>query len=143
MGVMGIDEIERYLPHRYPFLFIDRVVESDWETRIVAVKNISVNEPYFQGHFPGHPVMPGVMQLEVMAQAGGLLLNRKHGREGIIAYFTAVRNAKFRRMVVPGDQLRVEVEFQRHRLRSVKVHGRITVDGELSCEADLMFGYTE
>ncbi len=143
MSAMEIDEILKYLPHRYPFLLVDRIIESDWEKRIVGIKNVSVNEPFFQGHFPDHPVMPGVLQLEVMAQVGGLLLNRKEGVEGKIAYFTSVDNAKFRRMVVPGDILRIEVEFLRARLRSAKVHGIITVDGEKSCEADLMFSYAD
>jgi 3-hydroxyacyl-[acyl-carrier-protein] dehydratase len=143
MAEMDIQEILTYLPHRFPFLLLDRILESDWDTRIVALKNISVNEPFFQGHFPGQPVMPGVLQLEAMAQAGGLLLNKKHERKAIIAYFTAVDKAKFRRMVIPGDQLRIEVTFLKHRLRTVKVHGEITVDGELSCQADLMFSYME
>ena len=143
MSAMEIEEILKYLPHRYPFLLVDRIIESDWEKRIVGIKNVSVNEPFFQGHFPDHPVMPGVLQLEVMAQVGGLLLNRKEGVEGKIAYFTSVDNAKFRRMVVPGDILRIEVEFLRARLRSAKVHGIITVDGEKSCEADLMFSYAD
>ena len=83
MSAMEIDEILKYLPHRYPFLLVDRIIESDWEKRIVGIKNVSVNEPFFQGHFPDHPVMPGVLQLEVMAQVGGLLLNRKEGVEGL------------------------------------------------------------
>jgi beta-hydroxyacyl-ACP dehydratase FabZ len=143
MAVMEIDEILKYLPHRYPFLLVDRIEESDWETRIVGIKNVTVNEPFFQGHFPGRPVMPGVLQLEAMAQVGGLLLNKKHGLGGTIAFFSSVDNARFRRMIVPGDVLRIEVEFLRARLRTAKVHGAITVGDERSCEADLMFTYAD
>ena len=143
MSGMEIDEILKVLPHRYPFLLVDRIIESDWETRIVGIKNVSVNEPFFQGHFPGHPVMPGVLQLEVMAQVGGLLLNKREGMEGKIAYFTSVDKARFRRMVLPGDVLRIEVEFLRARLRTAKVHGVITMGDEKSCEADLMFSYAD
>lgn len=143
MAVIEIDEILRILPHRYPFLLVDRIIECDEEKHIVGIKNVTVNEPFFQGHFPGHPVMPGVLQLEAVAQVSGILLNRISGREGAIAYFTAVNEAKFRRMVVPGDTLRMEAEFLRARLKTAKIQGRITVDDELVCQTTLMFTYAD
>lgn len=141
--VMDIDEILEILPHRYPFLMVDRVVECDFEKHIVALKNITFNEPYFEGHFPGHPVMPGVLQLEALAQVGGILLNKIHDRKGAVAYFISVDNARFRRMVRPGDQLRMEVNFLKARMRMAKVRGTIHVGDDLTCEADLMFAYVE
>jgi beta-hydroxyacyl-ACP dehydratase FabZ len=141
--VMDIDEILELLPHRYPFLLVDRVVECDFKKHIVALKNITYNEPYFQGHFPGHPVMPGVLQLEALAQVGGLLLNKVHDRKGAVAYFISVDNARFRRMVKPGDQLRMEVNFLKARMKMAKVRGTIHVGEDLVCEADLMFAYVE
>ena len=143
MPVIEIDEILRILPHRYPFLLVDRVVECDDERHIVGIKNVTVNEPYFQGHFPGHPVMPGVLQLEAIAQVSGILLNRMSNREGAIAYFVSVKDAKFRRMVRPGDTLRIEAEFLRSRLKTAKIEGRITAGGELVCQTSLMFQYAE
>ncbi|WP_052882962.1 3-hydroxyacyl-ACP dehydratase FabZ [Kiritimatiella glycovorans] len=137
--MMETKEIMEVLPHRYPFLLVDRVVECDDEKRIVGIKNLTINEPYFQGHFPGEPVMPGVLQLEAMAQVGGILLNKLGSRAGQIAYFTSIERAKFRRMVVPGDQMRIEVTFLKHRLKMAKVEGRVLVDGERVCEAELMF----
>ena len=141
MTVFGIPDIQRLLPHRYPMLLIDRVDELDEEARrIVAVKNVSFNEPVLQGHFPGQPIMPGVLLLEAMAQAGGLMMNHLNDTPGQIGYFLGIDKAKFRRMVVPGDCMRIEVEFKRVRLSMARAHGVITVDGELACEADLMFG---
>jgi 3-hydroxyacyl-[acyl-carrier-protein] dehydratase len=142
MAVIEIDEILKILPHRYPFLLVDRVIECDFEKHIVGIKNVTVNEPYFQGHFPGMPVMPGVLQLEALAQLSGILLNKISNREGSIAFFTTVSDCKFRRMVRPGDTLRMEVEFLRARLKTAKVQGKITVDGERACETQLMFTYT-
>lgn len=136
-----IDQIIKILPHRYPFLLVDRVVECDYEKRIVGIKNVTMNEPYFQGHFPGHPVMPGVLQLEAMAQVGGILLNCKGNRSGKIAYFTSVDSARFRRMIIPGDTLRIEIEFLKAKLSIAKVAGKIFVGDEVACEAELMFAF--
>ena len=136
-----IDQIIKILPHRYPFLLVDRVVECDYEKRIVGIKNVTMNEPFFQGHFPGHPVMPGVLQLEAMAQVGGILLNCKSNRGGKIAYFTSVDNARFRRMVIPGDTLRIEIEFLKLKMSIVKVAGKIFVGDEIACEAELMLAF--
>lgn len=141
MSEMTIHDILKALPHRYPFLLVDRVVECDGQKNIVAIKNVTANEPFFQGHFPDDPVMPGVLQIEAMAQVGGVLLNRRESREGLISYFLAIDNAKFRKIVRPGDQLRIEVEILRWRLGMGKVRGKITVDGDVTCEAELMFGY--
>ena len=143
MGTMGVEEIMGILPHRYPFQLVDRIVETDDKEWVVGIKNVTSNEPFFQGHFPGHPVMPGVLQIEAMAQVGGVLLSQVLKREGSIAYFLAIDNARFRRIVVPGDQLRIEVKILKFRLNMTKVHGTVTVDGELACEADLMFAYRD
>ncbi len=141
MALLEAKDILKILPHRYPMLLVDRVLECDDKVRVVAIKNLTINEPFFQGHFPGDPVMPGVLQVEAMAQVGGVLVNRMLKKEGVIAYFLAIDNARFRRPCVPGDQLRIEVTFLRSRLGMSKLHGNITVNDELACEADLMFAY--
>jgi len=138
---MEVGEICSIIPHRFPFLMVDRIVENDGKEKIVGIKNLTVNEPFFQGHFPGNPVMPGVLQLEAMAQVGGVLMNRRLHMEGKLAFFLAVDNARFRRVVVPGDQLRIEVQMLRFRLGMVRMHGRVLCGGEVASEADLMFGY--
>ena len=128
------------LPHRHPFILVDRIVECNDKDWIVGIKNVAANEPFFQGHFPGMPVFPGVLQLEAMAQTAGILLNKVMGAEGKIAFYLGVDGAKFRRMVVPGDQLRIEIKFLKLRMGMAKVAGRALVDGELACEATMMFG---
>ncbi|MBU1694298.1 MAG: 3-hydroxyacyl-ACP dehydratase FabZ [Verrucomicrobia bacterium] len=135
------EEILKILPHRYPMQLVDRILECDDKERVVGIKNLTANEPFFQGHFPGHPVMPGVLQLETMAQVAGVLLSRVLKQEGRIAYFLAIDNARFRKVVQPGDQLRIEVKFEKLRMGMAKVHGVCSVDGETACEADLMFAY--
>lgn len=141
---MDIDAIQKILPHRYPFLLVDRVVELDKEKKtMAAIKNVTVNEPFFQGHFPGFPCMPGVLQIEIMAQVGGLLMGSLFDIEGRIAYFLAIDKARFRRVVRPGDVLRIEVKLGKARLKVSRMSARITVDGELAAEADLMFAYRE
>lgn len=137
MAALTIDEIMEILPHRYPMLLVDRIVECDDETRIVGIKNVSANEPFFQGHFPGAPVMPGVLQLEAMAQTGGVLLLRKLGRGGT-PYFMSIDKAKFRKVVKPGDQLRIEVEILNLRSQSAKFDARVLVDGAVVSQAELM-----
>ncbi|MBW7908404.1 MAG: 3-hydroxyacyl-ACP dehydratase FabZ [Kiritimatiellae bacterium] len=141
MSEISSKEILQILPHRYPMLLVDRVIECDMKQRIVGIKNLTIAEPCFQGHFPGDPVFPGVLQLEAIAQVGGILANKAFGGEGRIAYFLAVDRARFRRIVRPGDQLRIEVEFQRARLGMSKMSGKVYVGDELACEADIMFGY--
>ena len=138
---MDILEIMSLLPHRYPFLLIDRVVEMERKQRIVAIKNVTINEPHFQGHFPDYPIMPGVLQVEAMAQAGGALLLGEYSAEeraDKLMVFTGIENARFRRPVVPGDQLRIEVTVLQWRSRAVKMLGNITVDGKLVCDATVM-----
>lgn len=133
---LDITEIMAILPHRYPFLLIDRVVEMERKQRIVAIKNVTANEPQFTGHFPDYPVMPAVMTVEAMAQAGGaLLLTEVPDHASKLMLFTGIDEAKFRRQVVPGDQLRIEVNVLRWRTSAVKMRGVCTVDGALAAEA--------
>ena len=129
-------EIMRILPHRYPFLLIDRVIDIVRKKRIVAIKNVTVNEPFFTGHFPNYPIMPGVLIVEAIAQAGGaLLLTEIPDRENKLMVFTGIERAKFRRPVLPGDQLRIEVDVIVWRSTAVKMQGKAFVDGKLACEA--------
>jgi 3-hydroxyacyl-[acyl-carrier-protein] dehydratase len=138
-NTMDILEIMSLLPHRYPFLLIDRVVEMERKQRIVAIKNVTINEPHFQGHFPDYPIMPGVLMVEAIAQAGGaLLLSEIPDRDSKLMVFTSIENARFRRPVTPGDQLRIEVKVLNWRSRAVKMGGTITVDGKLVCDAVVM-----
>lgn len=143
MALLETEDIMKLLPHRYPMLLVDKIIESDFETKIVGLKNLTVNEPFFQGHFPGHPVMPGVLQLEAMAQVGGVLLNKKLHREHSIAYFISIDKARFRKVLRPGDQLRIEVTFDKIRMGISRVHGKVLCDGELASEAELMFTYRD
>ncbi len=135
---LGITEIMEILPHRYPFLLIDRVVELVRKERIVAIKNVTINEPFFQGHFPTYPIMPGVLIVEAMAQAGGaLLLTEIPNRHDKLVLFTGIDQAKFRAPVVPGDQVRIEVEVLKMRSRGATMRGNAYVDGKLVCEAEI------
>jgi 3-hydroxyacyl-[acyl-carrier-protein] dehydratase len=128
--------IQKILPHRYPFLLIDRVVELERRKRIVAIKNVTVNEEFFRGHFPGNPIMPGVLMVEAIAQTGAsMLLTEIPNRAEKLTVFTGIERAKFRRQVVPGDQLRIEVNVIVWRTSAVKMAGKITVDGAVVCEA--------
>ncbi len=141
MSVIEIQEILNILPHRYPFMLVDRIIECDDERRIVGIKNLTFNEPFFQGHFPTRPVMPGVLQIEALAQVAGILLCRLFGEKGKITYLAAIDNARFRRLAVPGDQLRMEVEVIKAKRRLSKVHAKALVKNQLVSEADLMFSY--
>jgi 3-hydroxyacyl-[acyl-carrier-protein] dehydratase len=133
---MDIVEIMAILPHRYPFLLIDRVVEMERKKRVVALKNVTATEPHFNGHFPGYPIMPGVLMVEAIAQAGGaLLLTEIPDREDKLMVFTGIDSARFRKPVVPGDQLRIEVTVINWRSMAVKMLGIVTVDGKVACEA--------
>jgi len=138
---LRIAEIMRILPHRYPFLLVDRIIEVDGDRRIVAIKNVSINEPFFVGHFPEVPVMPGVLIVEAMAQAGaimGLLHCRPEEIKNSLVYFVGIDEARFRRPIVPGDQLRIEVDVLRRKGRVWKMKGQVLVDGELAAEATLL-----
>ena len=131
-----IAAIMALLPHRYPFLLIDRILTVEPKQRIVARKCVTINEPFFQGHFPGYPIMPGVLQVEAIAQAGGLLILLEYERPGdTLMLFTGVERARFRRPVVPGDVLEIEAKILNLRSRAVRLEGVIRVDGKLVCEA--------
>jgi len=135
---LDINQIQAILPHRYPFLLIDRVLEIERMKKIVAIKNVTVNEPFFQGHFPNFPIMPGVLIVEAMAQAGGtLLLTEIEDRHDKLMVFTGIEKARFRRPVVPGDQLRIEVEVLAWRRIAVRMGGKAFVNGKLVCEATI------
>ncbi len=137
---MRIAEIMRILPHRYPFLLVDRVIEVDPDKRIVALKNVTINEPFFNGHFPGAPVMPGVLTIESMAQAGAILglLEKNADLTTTLVYFLGIDEAKFRRPIVPGDQMRIVVDVIRRKAVVWKMKGEVYVGSELAAEAILL-----
>ncbi|ABM25561.1 MULTISPECIES: 3-hydroxyacyl-ACP dehydratase FabZ [Shewanella] len=142
MNTMDITEILKYLPHRYPFLLIDRVLDYTPGESLHAIKNVSINEPFFQGHFPIQPVMPGVLILEAMAQATGLLAFKTMSNDvpppGVLYYFAGIDNARFRRVVVPGDQIHFEVKMIKERRGIGVFYGEARVDGEVACSAEIM-----
>ncbi|SES71605.1 3-hydroxyacyl-ACP dehydratase FabZ [Thorsellia anophelis] len=137
---IDIEEILTLLPHRYPFLLVDRVVSVNLGKSLVAIKNVTFNEPFFQGHFPGKPIFPGVLILEAMAQATGILAFKSVGKlaDGELYYFAAIDEARFKRPVMPGDQLVLEVEFIKERRGVARFKGVAKVDGEIACEASMM-----
>ncbi len=138
---MDIGRIMDVLPHRYPFLLVDRIIEIEGQQRIVGIKNVTINEPFFQGHFPGHPIMPGVLIIEAMAQVGGMLLMGYFEGQNVedkVVYFMSLDNVKFRRPVVPGDQIRFELEMLQFRGRTCKMKGVGYVDGQVVAEAEMM-----
>ncbi len=141
MNAMEINEIMQYLPHRFPFLMLDRVELIEPGVRIVALKNVSINEPFFPGHFPNHPVMPGVLILEAMAQAAAILSFKSADRKpeaNSVYYFVGIDGARFKKPVVPGDQLRLEVHFERSIKSIWKYTAKATVDGNVVAQAELM-----
>lgn len=137
--MIEIEEIMSILPHRYPFLLVDRILEMEPGRRIVGIKNVTFNEPFFQGHFPGKPVMPGVLLIEAMAQVGAVLLLKEiENRDEKLALFAGIDEARFRRPVVPGDQIRFELEVLKKKATTAKLRGKATVDGEMACEATVL-----
>jgi len=138
--IFDVQEVLKYLPHRYPFLLVDRIIEFEANQRIVGLKNVTINEPFFPGHFPGVPIMPGVLILESMAQVGGFLVFKAaEDREKKLVFFAGVENARFRRPVRPGDQLHIEMTVLKIKSRIGKLHGRARVDGQVAAEAEIMF----
>ena len=137
-GAMNIEEVMKMLPHRYPFLMLDKILKIEGNT-IVGVKNVTMNEPFFQGHFPGHPIMPGVLQLEAMAQVAGILLLKRIEAANQIAYFMSAEEVKWRKPVVPGDVLVIELELTKVRGKIGKAKGICKVDGEVVSEAEVTF----
>lgn len=135
--MIEINEIMKYLPHRYPFLLVDRIEELEKETSIVGIKNVTANEEFFQGHFPGNPIMPGVLIIEAMAQAAGILALKSMGRATSKIYFMSIEKAKFRKPVVPGDRLRLEVNVIKRRGNVWKLTGKALVDENLVSEAEI------
>lgn len=140
LNVLDIDEIVRLLPHRYPFLMVDRVLSYEKGKSLRAIKNVTVNEPFFQGHFPDKPIFPGVLILEAMAQATGILAFKsiKELTPKQLYYFASINNARFKRPVIPGDQIVLNVNYIKERRGIALFHGVATVDGRLVCAADMM-----
>jgi 3-hydroxyacyl-[acyl-carrier-protein] dehydratase len=136
MDIMDIKDIQKLLPHRYPFLLVDRILEIEPGEKAVGIKNVTINEEFFQGHFPDHPIMPGVLIIEAMAQVAGILAFRSCAQEGKSVYFMSIEKAKFRRPVVPGDQLRFEVNILQHRGNVWKFSGNAFVEEKIAAEAE-------
>jgi UDP-3-O-[3-hydroxymyristoyl] N-acetylglucosamine deacetylase/3-hydroxyacyl-[acyl-carrier-protein] dehydratase len=141
--VLDVNDVMKLLPHRYPFLMVDRIVSFDGEIKCTGVKSVTINEPFFQGHFPGHPIMPGVLQLEAMAQVGSILLFRQPGNAGKIGYFMSADSVKFRKPVMPGDTLFIEVEMVQRKKLVAKCRDRCIVNSEVVSEAEMMFGIVD
>ena len=142
-AVLDINEVMKILPHRYPFLLVDRIIGFEGETKCRGMKNVTINEPFFQGHFPGHPIMPGVLQLEAMAQVASVVLLRMPGNQGKIGYFMSADNVKWRRPVLPGDTLIIETEILKMKRSIASGVGRCIVNGQVVSEADLMFSVVD
>jgi 3-hydroxyacyl-[acyl-carrier-protein] dehydratase len=143
MAGIDADGIQRILPHRYPFLLVDRVVELTPPHRAVGIKQVTINEPFFQGHFPGYPVMPGVLIVDAMAQVGGIAVLSSEEYQDKLALFAGIDNVRFKRQVRPGDTLRLEVELQQIRRGIGMGSGTATVEGELACRGDIMFALVD
>lgn len=138
-----IQKIMEFLPHRYPFILVDRILELEPEKRVLALKNVTINEPFFQGHFPGNPIMPGVLIIEAMAQTGGVLAIESFSLKGKIFYFMGMDKVRFRKPVVPGDQLILDVQILRKRAKVIKMSGLATIDETCAAEAEIMVGFED
>lgn len=141
--MLDINQIKEIIPHRYPFLLVDRILEVEEGKRAVGLKNVSANEPFFNGHFPDYPVMPGVLIVEALAQVGAVAMLMKEENKGRLAFFGGIDNCRFKKQVKPGDQLRLEVEITRARGTIGKGKAVATVDGEIACETEIMFALGE
>ena len=142
--VFDVNAIQKILPHRYPFLMVDKIIELELDKRVVGVKSVTVNEPFFQGHFPGQPIMPGVLIIEAMAQTSGILiLNSLPDFKEKLVYFMQINNAKFRKPVIPGDQLFLEVELLQKKSKIFTMSGKVYVENVLVAEADFMAGVVD
>ncbi|EIJ80344.1 (3R)-hydroxymyristoyl-ACP dehydratase [Bacillus methanolicus PB1] len=141
--MLDITEIKEIIPHRYPFLLVDKILEIEEGKKAVGIKNVTANEEFFNGHFPDYPVMPGVLIVEALAQVGAVAMLKKEENRGRLAFFTGIDNCRFRRQVKPGDQLRLEVEMVRVRGAIGKGKGVATVEGEIVCETEISFALGE
>lgn len=139
---LTVEEVQQMLPHRYPFALVDRITELIPGKRAIGIKNVTFNEPHFQGHFPGKPIMPGVLIVEAMAQVGGIILKHATDAEGL-CMLAGINNVRFRRPVVPGDQIVLTVELLNKRKRFGKMHGVATVDGHIVCEGEVLFSIVD
>ncbi|MFT8930661.1 MAG: 3-hydroxyacyl-ACP dehydratase FabZ [Sporolactobacillus sp.] len=137
--MLSIDEIKKILPHRYPFLLVDRVLEIEDGVRAVGIKNVTANEPFFQGHFPDYPIMPGVLIVEALAQVAGIAVLHAGSQDNMLTLYAGIDKCRFKDQVRPGDQLRLESEIVRFRSGFAKAKGTASVDGEIVCEAEMMF----
>jgi UDP-3-O-[3-hydroxymyristoyl] N-acetylglucosamine deacetylase/3-hydroxyacyl-[acyl-carrier-protein] dehydratase len=142
-AVLDVNQVMKLLPHRYPFLLVDRIISIEGDTKCTGVKNVTINEPFFQGHFPGHPVMPGVLQLEAMAQVASIVLMKMPEHQGKIGYFMSANNVKWRKPVFPGDTLIIETEMLKVKRSIAQATARVTVNGQVVSEADLMFSVVD
>lgn len=140
-GTLGIDDIRKIVPHRDPFLFVDKIIEIEEDKRIVGIKKITGNEEFFKGHFPNNPIMPGVLMVEALAQLGGILMLNKEENLTRPAHFVGLDNVRFRKVVIPGDTLRLEIDVVKVKSRMAWLHGVAAVDSEIAAEADILFGF--